>query len=745
MAEIRLNFAEQRPGNTSRNSQLPTGIQLPRQDVREASAATDALGQQIGQAANLLEVERRSMEASAAGNARVQLTRRLGELEVEFQGQDIRDSTAAGQQFRERGTAIAQELGQTIISRDGQARWQVDSGALIEPRAFNASRDAFTRNAQGMVTSLRDNLREWGVQAAGARNPEERATYIQQGEQAIAEAVAAGYINPQQQGALRQGFEADVSVARIGNTITRNPAQALAMLRDPEQTRGLDATQIQSLVARAEARSDRLAAQAEAGLARRERAVAVELGQFNTLLAGGVVPEDRLARVTQMARGTIYEAQIPQMVADARQVGRFAALPVAAQTAEVLAVQARVASGNASDADLAQLQRLTTVVRTQQADLTRNGLGRAVQDGIVDALPVFDPAQPESINARIAAAQTATAHYGRPVSPLMEAETTALVDRFTAANPEQRLGIVNALQQVNDPAIRRELIQSVERGRRDEGGMPAGGMALVMQIQRSGAGGDRLAQRIMGELQAPVDARVRQAGESSQLTAALNAAMASPALAAVRAQEQLVGTGAFGELFNRDMRFVRDLAARRMAAGATPDDAVTSALRDVTGHMAVLNDSNLAQIRMPRELMPDVQVMREGFRLLRTQAAASVEVGPNATAEQSLAAEQRRQATGRGTWINEGDRFSLITRTPRGDVAVLATATLADVQAAVRVARLPAPLLPTPEEVATRRLETSRDDNARRMREAETAARGRAASRPPAAPATAAPPTVTLE
>lgn len=684
MAEIRIPFA-QNPLAVSRAPLLAVeGLPgMSRIDPGAAAAPDSALGDAARQVGQFVEAERRAMNTAAIGRARVAYSRGLGELEIEFQGRDLRDSGEAATEFRRRAMELAGRVGEGLPGGEARRAWQNDAETILGPREFNVRRDAFERGRQGRVADIQSSLETWANQAALARNPVERETAMGLGRQAIAEAVAAGDLNPAAQRQLEDRFQTQVSTAAVVRAMQANPGAAIAMLNDPTQTPGLDADRRASLTMQAMNRSDALAARAEAALGRRERAVGAELQQVNGLLASGIVPEDRIAGLRDRARGTAYERIIPLMVDDARQVGRFAVLPFEQQVTELQGVQQRVTAGTATDADLAQQQRLTGVIRAQQRDLDENGVGGAVGQRILGQLPALDFANADSINARVAAAQTLAQHAGRPVSALTREETTQMVRQFTEGAPERRLAMVQSVMQIADPTTRAETIRQIERARGDAGRMAPGTLALIADMARGGPEGQRRALQAITDLTADVSDRVRQPGERAQIQSALQSAMGSGHLRVLVEQRNATGDGRFAAAASAELDRIEQMAATRMAAGVDAETAVRQSVALLRGHRATLEDSGRAMVSWPTDSGLSVADMRRGLDALRQGAAGSVTVAEG-EAGAGDAGRRRQTAIRQGVWVNEGDRFSLIYRSGDGSPVVLAETTIDGIRQASR-------------------------------------------------------------
>jgi hypothetical protein len=232
--------------------------------------------------------------------------------------------------------------------------------------------------------------------------------------------------------------------------------------------------------------------------------------------------------------------------------------------------------------------------------------------------------------------------------------------------------------QIADPQVRAATLQHLERARGDAGRLPPGTLVRVADIMNSSPEGERVALRMLTALSADVSDRVRQIGEGPELTSALSAALNNGIPAARAAQARVTGDGRYSSVLDRDLALIRKLAAVRMASGESASAAVAAATADVSTGLASLNDSALGHVYFPARQATLPQV-RGGLTALKERAISAVPIDAAAGGEAAAAARARRDAARTAVWINEGDRFSLVSRNAAGSVAVLATATLGQV------------------------------------------------------------------
>lgn len=665
-------------------ARLPTG--MGQIDTRAANIEVGGgIGAGVARAATALdqfaEAEQRMRDETDLRAARVQFSRRLGEIEVDFQGRDLRDSQAAATEFQRVAGEARDEIGQNLSGRARQL-WGNTADELIIPREFNVRRDAFQRNSQAAVATLQDDLRSNANFAAAARNPAERETYLREGQASIDGAVSAGFINPEAAGRLARGFRSDVQMADVNRLMGTDPAAAIRLLNNHGATPDIEADRRQTLINSALTRQDAMAARAEAATARAERRVTLAVSQFNGLLSQGIVPEGRAEQVQAMARGTPLEPMVRQMIVDARGVQAFALSNNDEQVRLLTEADARRRGPNASDVDQANFARLAQVRQNQLQRYAQDGLGAAEAEGLVERQPPINWSDPNTLTSRVAAATGVSERRGYAVSPFNREDLEAGLRQFQAAGPDARLQMVEAIAGIDDPAVRRAAFQHFERGRGEGGRMPAGTLARVGDMVRSGRIEDfQAARRIIGDLSVPVEGRTRQAGESSEMNSALIDARSNGVLAARVAAAQLAGGGPFAALVRRDEEAIQHAAAARMTAGATsPTAAVRAAQADWERGLAAINDSSLAAVYWPAASATRDQMMT-GLRELR-DGIAQAPIDPAAGVDASLAARSRQTAARGARWINEGGDFALVAQGAGGATVVLRTATLADVVSA---------------------------------------------------------------
>lgn len=682
MATIKLDFAGGGLAPLQR-ARLPSGgPQIARVPIEAGMAqgrAISAVGQVLTEFA---QAERRATDADAAFAGNAQIAERTFELQQEAARSDLRDQAAAGAWWGERSARIVDEVASGLnLDPVTMREWRRQADQFVQTRGFNVRAEATQRGQQARVAETTAALEGLGNQAAAARNTVERRAVLDLGEQRIQELVASGAINPAQGQTLRDRFQTSTSLGIVRRVMAAGDlGAAMALVNDTAATPGLDADRRASLVGQIRTMQDAAAARSEAAAARRERAVAVEVGQMNALLGAGIVPEDRVARVLDMARGTALEPQVRQAVADGRALAGFRLASNDEQVRQLAEVEARVRGGNATDVDLAQYSRLRAVRQAQITAYQRDGLGAAVAEGIVPPQPPIDWTDPATLNSRVEQAAGVSARRGYAISPFNAEDLAAGVEAFTRGSPEQKLGIVQAVAAIADPQVRAAAIQHFERARGDAGRLPPGTLARVSDMLRHGTvESTQAARRLISDLTADVSDRARQIGESAEMRSALVTVQASGVQGVRVRQAEVAGGGAYAALVSRDMDVIQRVAATRMASGeSSPTRAAQTAAATFNAGLAVVDDAGLGHVYFPASAGTPAQVTA-GLRLLRDRTAGEANTDPAQGRDGAVAGRARAESARRAVWINEGAAFTLVSRGEAGVPVPLRTATLEEV------------------------------------------------------------------
>lgn len=202
-------------------------------------ALAESMARVSGQFAQVAAQAAQQRRADAAERGRIQVLTDLGTLRAGVEVEPDPGKVVSGWQTGV--TAIQVRIAETY--KDDPAVGAIVSRDL----AMMAARDhveiqrmAIKRNTEASVAQLDSTLATLSTQAAAARDPAERQTYINAGEQAIAARLAGGALHADAAEKLRQGFIGRIDQAGILQLINRSPGAALAALADPTKYPNLD-------------------------------------------------------------------------------------------------------------------------------------------------------------------------------------------------------------------------------------------------------------------------------------------------------------------------------------------------------------------------------------------------------------------------------------------------------------------------------------------------------------------------
>jgi hypothetical protein len=689
MATIKLDFASAPLGALQRARLPQQGAGLSQMPIGLATAPGEGLAE-VGAVIGRLAAEaQRAQEAEIEQRERLALQRGAAEaaMALEF-GEEQPDGTrrmvpaaemGAFTERRMQALRTQQEAALGNLSGEARLRFQGFAAERMQDLQLRAARLQVARTAEEGQAATGDELRDFARQAASAPSDVQRREVLAEAERAIALRVQTGVLSPVQAQRMRVGFLGQVDQAAALRLIQSRPGEAAQRLADPEFLPNLDPVQRERLFGTAQSASAAAAARAEAAAARRERAVAMQANQVNGLLQAGVIPEARVAALEASARGTALEGQVRQMVADGRQMNAFALSSAAERQAALAEADARRRAPNATDDDQAHFARLAQTDHRIRTGFAQDGLGYAVQLGLAEPQPPINWGDPATLNSRVEAAAGVSQRQGYAISPFNREDLAAGVEAFTRGGTEQKLAVVQAVAAIADPQVRAAAIQHLERARGDAGRLPAGTLARVADMLRTGTvETQQAARRLIGDLTADVSDRARQLGETQEMRAALVSTQDSGVQGVRVRQAAIAGGGAHAALVSRDMDVIQRAAAARMASGeSSASRAVEAAAATLNSGLAVVDDTSLGHVYFPATAGTPAQVTT-GLRLLRDQAA-TVSTDPTLGADQAQGAIARREAARRAVWINEGGIFALVSRAQAGTPVVLRTATLDEV------------------------------------------------------------------
>lgn len=650
------------------------------QAALQAGAALDRMAKAEQDLSDQTELTRRGVEAQ----------RRTAELQEQFDTRSFSSSDEARRAFREQSSQIVRELGEGLSGRV-QTLWEARSEEIIFAREFNVGQAARTRIHQAAIATTTEGNRALANQAALSRNPVERATLMEQAEGAINSLVTAGAINEIAAGRLRTGFRQDVQTADVTRLMAENPTAAIARLNDlgRDGTPDLDADRRAALINQALNRRDTMAARAEAVAARNERRIERAIGEFDAMLANGIVPAERAEAVLSMARGTPFEAGVRQRIEDGRAVAEFRLANPERQAAMLAAVDGRTRAGTATDRDLAQAQRLQQVAEQQRRGYAQDGWMQGVRDGLIERSEMPAPlnlGDPSTIVARFELSDRLTAARRQAVPVFSAAEVQEINRQFVAAqnNPALVAQITASINAIPDERIRAATYRQLEAARGDAGRMEQGTLTIIGRAAAGSPAQQRAAVQMTQAVTTDRSERVRAIGEGPALRSAMDTAMASPEMQAIQATARLGRTQEVE--FNAQLGIVRDLAAQHMAAGLQPDEAVRLARQTVFADRVTINRPGLAQVQYDAGLnlgAPDA--VERGLRTMRDGFAARIPIDPGLGQEAVSRNRDLLRLAGQAEWVTVAPgRFGLVATGDYGQRVVLMEATADQVRASTQ-------------------------------------------------------------
>lgn len=209
-----------------------------------------------------------------------------------------------------------------------------------------------------------------------------------------------------------------------------------------QQSRDRIIDRMNSTLSRARAAESRENAKLKAQSVAQERALSRRVKDTLKALGNDTMPDD-FDELIDQARGTKHYEKLATARDDYAVVSEFNSQPLSVQQGSL----AKLTSKPPKNGKVAGvIERLDKAHQNTLNQLkTGNGLELAVRQGIVNDLPPLNMSDPDSMQARGAAASEASAHYDRPVAQITKAEATQLaseMDDMSADDVVQRLGIM---------------------------------------------------------------------------------------------------------------------------------------------------------------------------------------------------------------------------------------------------------------------------------------------------------------
>lgn len=676
-------------------ARLPGGAGL---EIRDNPAAFGVGNTGLERASRQLAewADQQQREAQATGRMRVQTAAATGLAELRDRVEQMSDPNEMRAAWADGTRQLQERLGGGLSGSEGEwARnfigMQVAQDATVINRAIR------TRVRENGIAQLNTDLAEFARLADADRTEEGRLRQIGAAEAQIALARDTGIIGADDAQRLRARFAGQMEFTALNRIVGDNPQAGLALVRDtarfqnltPEQRLQLE-DRAQNGIERAQRMALAAAQRAEITERRNNARADTAINEAWQFYQRGLVPPEAVAtRAAEAARVAGRAEEWRNVSTLGADVARIGAMPPAEQ-ARVLAESdaARRAPG-ATSVTLQRYETITAALRQQAQDYRQNPWQRAVQDGIIDAVPPLDFGNPDSLNARVAAAVAIGERRGVAVPALSQDETRQLAQRFATGTPDEAERILMALSGVQDRQVREATFRALDNARGEGGRLERGMTAYIAQGLRSADPATvRGARELLDRLRRDVTERPAQPGERATLTAAMTSELARGPFAALRRQAEVGGErgSIAANNLNTLSGTVEQLARTYMAEGMDATAAVRRATQAVAGRLVFSPDASVSVAVIDRAAVPDVPppaVLETGFRFLRDQAAAA------GTGAQGVVAAG---AVRRGVWVNGGNgpggnepRFTLMAQGERGEWEVVRTVTLEDVRRAAIV------------------------------------------------------------
>lgn len=418
------------------------------------------LRQQQQERQQLFEASERQREALAVDQANDKIRDLHDELGNQLKsGQIAKDK--AESQFIEQAKKITDEVVPTMRPQtQGLALQHIERTTMTLGNSMRRLVDGQARHevTAGLQQQLENLQREYSADPAKAT-----ATAM-----ALIEAQGPfTNLTPEQRGKLAQGWKEQTQFTAAFEAVSagRSDRKALSAAEDMiGKLPDLDPQKRAQLMDRAQAYRLHLDQQDEMAAARRQREADAHLKRaeaaFNTYQTmadkGTLLDPAYTDQVIQLTRGTPYQQGVVAMARQAREMGGLAAQPIAAQQANLDAINAQIAQQGRSPALDKRKEQAEKVLSGSRGDLQKDPMRAGLERGVITELPPLDfsaglPGLVQQVQARIPGQQRVSAWAGRPVSPLNSEEADNLGRMLSSLPPKDRANAVVMLQQVVGP------------------------------------------------------------------------------------------------------------------------------------------------------------------------------------------------------------------------------------------------------------------------------------------------------
>lgn len=200
-------------------------------------------------------------------------------------------------------------------------------------------------------------------------------------------------------------------------------------------------TRMQTLLNQEYTRQNREAAVAKARVEAQEKLIKGQVDSVKKALTVGQIPENA-DQVLQQAEGTKYYDELKTELAIARMTTDFAMLNPDNQAAIITQMKSRK---DMTGEDVALLERYEKAHKYVLDGLAGDSFSLAVEQGYISNVQPFDLNNPESIALRQMQAETASAIYGRRVSPISSQEAAQLTESMSRGSADEQQAMMQNL------------------------------------------------------------------------------------------------------------------------------------------------------------------------------------------------------------------------------------------------------------------------------------------------------------
>lgn len=447
-------------------SPLRRTITLDTVPLPDTSRITGGAGARLGDAAMgfadtvYREGQRQSREAVAleaaaekarteAGlvNARLSGAKELNDLYAGFATDP--DPATAPQRFDESARKIRDRIGASITNPDAANSFALQFGTLAETHRIALRHEGLQRETQAAVASLDSQLSDAAQGAATASSEAQRDAILDMAEGSVHGLVGAGMLSAEAGVNRVQKFKGNLAMLDARRAIFADPSRAKTALEKGEFA-ALEPLERQSLIEHAQAELEQRARARDVAKLQAREDARDALDQVKTVTEAGYVPAPDLL---QAAAAKVRAAGEPSLQRQLQSHFKAAATVEALRGATPRDVEAALSSidakakNGAGPDEAAAAIALRKFAGTMHVALGKDPLSWAAQQGVVDVQPLkLDGSDNgDAWKARQRAADLVAARYGVAPSYLTDAETDALMARFSSSNVDEKMNTLAML------------------------------------------------------------------------------------------------------------------------------------------------------------------------------------------------------------------------------------------------------------------------------------------------------------